>query len=373
MTKMIKGILLVCCALIVLALIVFLVIYAGRLRTISSLQKLTDYDDYNLYRMDVKYDYDLDAVIDSGITDNQSMLNAIIGEALPLLPIRMEAPDFGCSAFTATDTDGHILMGRNYDFKLDTSALLVYCTPKNGYKSVAFAALDNVSANVPDESIKTKLSCLAAPFICLDGMNEKGVSIAVLTLDSKPTHQDTGKPVIATPLVIRLVLDRAATTQEAVDLLQQYDMFASSGRDYHFYITDAGGDGRIVEYDCDSPDRTMTVTPVRTVTNFYEMYRDKVEPDQHNGIYGHGKERWDRIEAVLDAGEGSLTRADAWKALQAASQLPSPEDVTSNTQWSIVYDDTALTAQFVLRRNWDSSTFYSLKENTASAGESTAQ
>ena len=37
------------------------------------------------------------------------------------------------------------------------------------------------------------------------------------------------------PLAIRLVLDRAATTQEAVDLLLDgYDMFATSGRDYHF-------------------------------------------------------------------------------------------------------------------------------------------
>lgn len=373
MVKIIRWILFLCCAAAVMFLVAFFSIYTGRFRTVSSLERLTNYDEYNLYRMDVKYDYDLDAVIDRGITDNQSMLNAILGEALPLLPIHMKAPDFGCSAFTITDTDGHVLMGRNYDFKLDTSALLVYCTPKNGYRSVAFAALDNISANVPDESIKTKLSCLAAPFICLDGMNEKGVSIAVLTLDSEPTHQNTGKPAIATPLVIRLVLDRAATTQEAVNLLDQYDMFASSGRDYHFYITDASGDGRVVEYDCESPDRTLTATPVRSVTNFYEMYRGKVEPDQHNGIYGHGKERWDKLEAVFAANQGAETRSTAWKALQAASQLPSPEDVTSNTQWSIVYDDTALTAQFVLRRNWDSSTFYSLEENTASAGESTVR
>lgn len=122
-------------------------------------------------------------------------------------------------------------MGRNYDFKRDTSAMLVYCEPKGGYKSVAFAALDNISANIPDVSMKKKLATLTAPFICLDGMNEKGVSIAVLTLDSEPVHQNTGKPVIGTTLVIRLILDRAATTEEAVELLNQYDMFATSGRD----------------------------------------------------------------------------------------------------------------------------------------------
>ena len=86
-----------------------------------------------------------------------------------------------CTAFTMTDNQNQVHMGRNYDFKLDTSAMLVYCTPPNGYKSVAFAALDNISANTPDESMKKKLATLTSPFICLDGMSEKGVSIAVLT------------------------------------------------------------------------------------------------------------------------------------------------------------------------------------------------
>ena len=125
-----------------------------------------------------------------------------------------------------TDNQNRVHMGRNYDFKLDTSAMLVYCTPQNGYKSVAFAALDNISANTPDESMKKKLATLTSPFICLDGMNEKGVSIAVLTLDSEPVFQNTGKPTIATTLAIRLVLDRAASTQEAVDLLKEYDIAA---------------------------------------------------------------------------------------------------------------------------------------------------
>ena len=95
---------------------------------------------------------------------------------------------------------------------------------------------------------------------------------AVLTLDSEPVHQNTGKPVIGTTLVIRLILDRAATTEEAVELLNQYDMFATSGRDYHFYITDASGDGRVVEYDCESETREMVATPIRSITNFFGLY-----------------------------------------------------------------------------------------------------
>lgn len=337
--------------------------YTGRFQTIRTIERVTDYEDYNLYRMDVKYDYDLDHLIEYGITDDQSLVDAIVEEALPILPVHIDVPDFGCSAFTLQEADGDILMGRNYDFRRDTSAMLVYCEPENGYKSVGFAALDNISANTPKESMKKKLATLTAPFICLDGMNEKGVSIAVLTLDSEPVHQNTGKPVIGTTLAIRLILDRAASTEEAVKLLQQYDMFASRGRDYHFYITDSTGDGRVIEYDCESETRELVATPVRSVTNFFALYEDQVLPNQKNGIYGHGKERYDKIEALFDY-EEIYTKDVAWEALKAAAQEPSADDITSNTQWSILYDDTNLTAEIILRRNWEDVIGYDLKDNT---------
>lgn len=359
----IRGVLLVALLVLVVGAGEFICEYTGRFQTIRTIEKVTDYEDYNLYSMDVKYDYGLDRVIEYGITDDQSLVDAIVEEAIPILPVQIDVPDFGCSAFTLQEADGDILMGRNYDFRRDTSAMLVYCEPEDGYKSVGFAALDNISANTPKETMKKKLATLTAPFICLDGMNEKGVSIAVLTLDSESVHQNTGKPVIGTTLAIRLILDRAASTAEAVELLQQYDMFASGGRDYHFYITDSTGDGRVIEYDCESETRELVATPVRSVTNFFALYKDQVLPDQRNGIYGHGKERYDKMEALFDY-EEIYTKDVAWEALKAAAQEPSAEDITSNTQWSIIYDDTNLTAEIILRRNWENVIGYDLKDNT---------
>ena len=86
MKKMILRILLGVLILVLLLVAGFGVLYAGRIRTVNSIEKVTDYDDYNLYRMDVKYDYSIDDVINYGITDNQSMIDAILKEALPLLP-----------------------------------------------------------------------------------------------------------------------------------------------------------------------------------------------------------------------------------------------------------------------------------------------
>ncbi len=335
-------------------------LYGTRIKTIETLEQLTDYEDYNLYQMDVKYAYDLDRILAEHITDDQSFVDAVLKEALPHLPVHIKVPDFGCSAFTANGADGTVRMGRNYDFRYDTSALMVHCHPKNGYESIAFAALDNIQANDATRNLKTKASCLLAPFVCLDGLNEKGVSIAVLTLDSEPTRQETGKEKLPTTLAIRLVLDQAATTQEAVDLLKEYDMLATSGRDYHFYITDASGDGRVVEYDCETPDRKLVATPSVAVTNFFIKYEEKVLPNQRNGIYGHGRERYDRIMTVLEESQGNQTKETTWDALKTAAQEPNPEEVTSNTQWSIVYNNTDRTAEIALRRKWEDTTEFTV-------------
>lgn len=357
--------------LIVVAVVgVFSGIYFTRFQTMSSIKKISSYGDgYNLYTVNVKYDYSIGDIIDKNVETDQDIFDAILGESLPLLPVSIEAPKFGCTAFNLITDSGDVLMGRNYDFKKNTSAMLVYCTPKDAYKSVAFAALDNVSANTVETSIKQKMAALTVPFICLDGMNEKGVSIAVLVVDSEPVHQDSGKPNIFTTLAIRLVLDRAATTQEAVDLLSQYDMLASSGKDYHFYVNDASGDGRIIEYDCESETRELVATPVNAVTNFYTIYADKVLPNQRNGIYGHGKERYESVLTVFDEQKDNYTKETAWDALKAASQEPSADAITSNTQWSIVFNNTDLTAEIVIRRNWNDKYIYSLNDNTLKEAE----
>ncbi len=95
----------------------------------------------------------------------------------------------------------------------------------------------------------------------------------------------------------------------------------------------------------------MLVTEFKAATNFYGMYIDKVEPYKINGIYGKGKERYDAIMNVIDNNGNEL--ADTWKALKAAAQDPNPEDITSNTQWSIAYDLDKLECEMTLRRHRD--------------------
>ena len=77
--KRILSVLLAILAVILFALLVFFGVYFTRIQTIGSIEQLTDYaDGYNLYRMDVKYDYSIDDIINYGIQDDQTMIDAIL-------------------------------------------------------------------------------------------------------------------------------------------------------------------------------------------------------------------------------------------------------------------------------------------------------
>ena len=328
------------------------IVYHKQIKSAASLKRLTGYaDGYDLYAIDIAYDYDLDRIIAADVRDDQPTSMPWWRRCCPVCRHMSSAP-VCLQRFCRRRCRRRVRTGRNYDFKDDTSALLVRNHPRGGYASIGFAALNNLGDNTPLDSVAGRAAALMGPFAQLDGVNECGVSIAVLTLDSKPCDQDTQRPVINTSLAIRLVLDRAATTQEAVDLLSAYDMHAMAGRDYHFFINDAAGDARVVEWDPRDPDRAFKATPVTQVTNFYACYGDEVLPNQKNGELGHGKERAAAIADVLDAHTGAQDEAVAWKALRAAAQEPNPEDITSNTQWSVVFDNTEPAAAITLRRHW---------------------
>ena len=80
-------------AVVAVAAVGFGALYASRIQTANSIEKLTDYDDYNLYRMQVRYDYDLDKMIANTTADNQSFIDAAVKQALPLLPISINPGD----------------------------------------------------------------------------------------------------------------------------------------------------------------------------------------------------------------------------------------------------------------------------------------
>ena len=106
--------------------------------------------------------------------------------------------------------------------------------------------------------------------------------------------------------------------------------------------------------------------PHDAVTNFFIRHTDKVLPNQKNGIYGHGRERYDAVLQVFSEEKGNYTGDTVWNAMKAAAQDPNPDSVTSNTQWSVSYNNTDLSADIVIRRHWNDVTHCALetKETT---------
>ena len=82
---------------------------------------------------------------------------------------------------------------------------------------------------------------IASPFLPFDGMNEKGVAIALLAVPEAEPPYDSNKITLNTTTAIRLVLDYAATVEEAVELLRNYNIYFSGDVECHYLIADASG------------------------------------------------------------------------------------------------------------------------------------
>lgn len=245
---------------------------------------------------------------------------------------------------------GCCLGGRNFDLTY-SPALVVETAPDNGYRSIStvnLAFLGFGEDKLPD-TWKQKLITLAAPYAPLDGMNEKGLAVAVLRIADVPTDQDTGKTDITTTTAIRLMLDKAATVDEAVSLLEQYDMHSSAGSCYHFQLADAAGNSAVVEYI----DNEFVVLKA---DEGYQMATNFLLSDKKFN-FGTGQDRYGTLESSLNRCGGVVKDEQAgMDLLQAASKdwhVSETSGRLNATQWSIVFNCTDLTAKVVTGRQYD--------------------
>ena len=312
------------------------------------------------------------------------------GEEVQKLLSSMGYMDAGCSAFITSDPEGNVLTCRNYDYKhLDSDGqvtglnVIVSCAPEHRYKSVGVADaywLDaqNLTfvAGALDDGV-TDISALALlPYACVDGMNEKGLTVSILKLDTKPEEtlacqNEEGKPSVAHSVLLRWMLDGCSTVNEAVELAESVNMKAAIS-DMHLFVTDAEGHSAVLEWRYDE----LVVTETNAVTNFFvgfddgeDVYKNGVLTeklatsagtirDYHYG-YGHGYHRFlqivtglDRYADPSDPQALSIMRENqAMDILRVAAQDPGTE-ATSMTQYSLIYNATDLTASLWLLQNY---------------------
>ena len=203
-------------------------------------------------------------------------------------------PSASCSA-VRKDT----LFGRNFDWAYDEMPEFIIRTEASPerFASIGIASPIGVFQEKQIDRLWGKLLLKALPIFTVDGINEKGVACCVnvvppgdcgYTLNTNPE----GEPLCA-PLIVRLVLDKAGSAKEAIELVRDRSIYTTLmdklQTEYHFMIADSV-DNYVVEF---VDNRMVVLEGENVMTNFY-----LARPDTPHGM---GHERYDIIRAGVDS------------------------------------------------------------------------
>ena len=307
--------------------------FGEKVTAAGSVRKLEE----DLYYMEYKGDYGFDAFLEQGGAASEARMAEYITSFLSGGFVKGGAnpgpKNFGCSTL---EVNG--LMGRNFDWEgADGCAIIIHTKPKHGYESYSTCWLDFLGFGRAwePEGFANQYMALAAVYVPQDGINEKGLVVADLVNgDNEQTHQRTDKADLTTSTAIRLLLDRAATVDEAIALLEQYDMNSAIGMAHHLAVADASGRSVVVEY----VDHKMIVTETPAVTNHYLSSGEK----QCVG----NEESLTRFDKLLGLREGITGFEEMRHAMEAVSY-------SGITRWSIVYDQKAGSLDFYWNRQFE--------------------
>lgn len=297
--------------------------------------------------VDYDGDYWFDQFLEQGGASSDGKVIGFLTERLEMdgTGIGFGAEGFGCSTLAVKSPEGNALFGRNFDWE-NCEALVVRLGPsaeEGRYASISTVNLDFIRAGydpglseVPEE-IRTVMA-LYAP---LDGMNDQGLAVSVnMIQDAAVIDQNTDKPDLTTTTAIRLLLDRAADVDEAVALLEQYDMHASMGMMVHFALADRSGRSAVAEY----VDNRLVMTETPVVTNFY------LAPGEKQGIgTAQSHTRYEILTERLAERE-TMTEDQVRAALDSVSKDNFGE--FESTEWSIVFNLNSGEARYYHRENY---------------------
>ena len=325
-------------AVLALALIVLIggagVMFREELQIINSVQLIAGKE--NVYYMEVDSDYHFEEFLEAGGASSDEEVSAFLTNCISngfyQVDVTNEGPS--CSVISALDDKDCHVWGRNFDWDASVP-IIVKCVPKGGYASIATCDFKNItgSARTVPDNLTNKMLAIAALYVPMDGVNEAGLCVADLEVNEGGMKEtDTEKPDLTITTAIRLLLNRAATVEEAVALLKQYDIHASGGISHHLAISDASGASVSVEF----VNGEMVVVETDCITNFNLANGDTAAGGES------AKERYELLCAVYQEKNGILTATEVKTALSQVSKA----EGEWKTQWSIVYRQDTRTLEY---------------------------
>ncbi len=156
-----------------------------------------------------------------------------------------------CTLFAAMGGEQK-LYGRNRDLRLKSTPLLLFTDPPDGYASVSLVDMTQLGAE-PDPNSQSlsfwkQLRLIVTPLLPTEGMNEHGLTIAKADAPRDNPPYAPNKKTLFFRTVMRIVLDHAKTTQEAVEILKEYNISLGPTRGGHYLIADPSGDSAVIEF-----------------------------------------------------------------------------------------------------------------------------
>jgi hypothetical protein len=282
--------------------------------TLNSLEKVNNYPLYTMH-----YSGAYIPKVSSGVRFEQLVRTRWLG-------LTTSPPAWACSLFMAAGKAGDGLYGRNFDWEY-SPAVLLFTDPPGGYASVSMVDLaylgfgGSKADKLTDLPLKERQTLLNAPFLPFDGMNEYGLTIGMAAVPETKMPYDPDKETISSLMIIREMLDHARNVDEAVVLLQSYNIDMGGGPPIHYLIADSAGRSALVEFDAGEMVIIATDKAWHLATNHLHNAADNTGQSgcwRYNKIY----------QRLADIG-GQLATRDALDLLAEVSQ--------DSTQWSVVY------------------------------------
>ena len=336
----------------------FVLPYVAQVNAVKSIQKI----DEGVYFLDFEGNYCFDEYIAKGGGKSNDEMSAFITDKLKKgkwtspkkksdSAVNITMKTFGCASIAAHNGGecGGMIFGRNYDWKT-CAVLVVHTKPDNGYESVSTCCLEHLGINAdwePKHKFPADATALAAIYVPMDGMNEKGVYIADLIAGKDEiTAQNRGNASVTTTAAIRLVLDHASSVDEALELLEKHDMYSVIGYAHHFAIADNTGKSVAVEW----VDNKMYVTESPVLTNHY--ITDSPKKDTANPETENSHTRFNTLQAAGEKSGWKLSGDETRDALQSvrAGQFGWENELSV---WSAVFEPQARKVTYYFREKYD--------------------
>jgi hypothetical protein len=295
-------------------------------RTLASFKKI---DDFPFYVMRYYGDYGFGDYLKRGI------------EAV-------DSPDFStdltwaCTVFSTSNPASDYLLGRNFDWH-DHPTLILFTDPPEAYASATMVDLHYLGFlkdQPPSEQAMQDL--LNAPYWAFDGMNEHGLAVGIMAVPSADLHRDPGKITISSLEVVRLMLDYAKDVDEAVDLLEKYNIDFLGGPPLHYLIADRAGNSIVIEFIDGEIVLLEAENPWQVSTNFLISLEKPQGSDSSCWRYNLV---FDELRSVA----GNIDSEDAMGILESVAA----QSGSYPTIWSAVYNRSSGEISVVVGRQYN--------------------